>query len=99
MKIKSSLSRLIVVGLLAAAPAPAFAQQAPPSEQAVRDGRTYTGGRHHEAAPAAAAVITTPTSEKGINQAGIKKTDAPPAALKVTPLVEAGKGHSEKGIK
>jgi hypothetical protein len=98
MKIKSSLSRLVIVGLLVAAPAAAFAQQ-PPSEQAARGGRTYTGGRHHEDAAPAAAAIAAPTADKGINQAGIKKTDAPPAALTVTPPVEAGKGHSEKGVK
>ena len=99
MKIKSSLSRLIIVGLLAAAPAAALAQQSPPPEQATRDGRTYTGGRHHpDPAPVATAIVA-PVSDKSINEKGVKKTEDVPASLAVTPPVEAGKGHSEKGIK
>ncbi|CAN5122943.1 hypothetical protein BH10PSE3_BH10PSE3_22840 [soil metagenome] len=96
---KSSLSRLIIVGLLVAAPAAAFAQQSPSSEPAARDGRTYTGGRHHpDPAPATVTPPPAPVA-KGINQAGIKKTEDAPAAALVTPPAEAGKGHSEKGIK
>ena len=101
MKIKLSLSRLAMVGLLAAAPAAAFAQQPTALEAAAQPGatkgevRTYTGGRHHEGQ--AATVI--PTSGKSISSKGVKKAEAPPAALAVVPPAEAGKSISEKGLK
>lgn len=101
MTIKHSLSRLFIIGLLAAAPAAALAQQPASPEQAAKSGgRTYTGGRHHPEAEAA-AVQTPPVGPvaKSINEKGIKKVEDKPAELAVTPPVDAGKGHSEKGVK
>lgn len=96
MKNTFSLSHLVVVGLLVASPAVAFAQQPATPEQAAKSGgRTYTGGRHHEDAAATAVPITA----KSINEKGIKKTEAPPAALAVVPPAGTGKSISEKGVK
>lgn len=101
MKIKLRLSHLVVAGLLAAGPAVAFAQQpttpaAAAQPEAAKSGvRTYTGGRHHE--EAAATVV--PTSGKSISSKGVKKAEAPPAAIAVAPSAEAGKSINEKGIK
>jgi hypothetical protein len=89
MKIKLSLSHLLVVGLLATAPAVASAQQPTAPEAAARDQRTYTGGRHHENA----AAVTAPTSGKSISSKGVSSTMA------VAPPGEAGKSISEKGLK
>jgi hypothetical protein len=106
MKITLGLSRLIAFGLLAAAPA-AFAQQPPASPEPAARGevRTYTGGRRQPDVPATAVATQTPAStsapisDKGITDKGIKKVEEKPADLGVAPPADAGKGHSEKGIK
>jgi hypothetical protein len=95
-KLREIVAGLAVAGLLAAAPV-AFAQQAAAPEAAAKSGvRTYTGGRHHED-----TTVTTvaPTTDKSISEKGVKKTEAPPVEAAIAPPADAGKGHSEKGIK
>jgi hypothetical protein len=97
-----------MIGLLAAAPVAAFAQEpttpapAAQPQAAKADGRTYTGGRHHPDAATTAALAVAPPAGPGrsISEKGVKKTEAPPAAaLTVAPPTGAGKGHNEKGVK
>ena len=99
-KLRATLYRLAVVGLLSAAPVAAFAQ-APEAKPAPAAG---DASRVHPPWPGthtvqAAAPVATPTA-KSISEKGVKKTEAAPdAALAVAPPADAGKGHSEKGIK
>ena len=103
IKLRATLRRLAIVGLLAAAPVAAFAQAAPapdakPAPTSEESARVHPPWPGTHTAGVAVAPPATPTA-KSISEKGVKKTESAPDAAALTPPVEAGKGHSEKGIK